>query len=223
MTLVEPASSLTDFTLGILAFIAAARLIARGATDSHWRWFFVWIGVAGLWGGFHHGFIVGHESVAEVSWSAISLLVAVAISYLLAASVNSVLGKGQGNPLLVVRAISLTVFFVLVVSGNATVITLILTEGLAMALVIGLWVYAWQKEQPGVGLVLAAIMVSVLAAALKASGLQFTLGGWEFDPNSLYHVAQIPGLFLLLVAIQRRANFVDGQPARQSAGVAVTV
>jgi len=93
------------------------------------------------------------------------------------------------------------VFFYMVVSGNATVITLILTEGLAMALVIGLWVRAWQKEHPGVGLVLAASMVSLFAAASKASSLQFTLGSWEFDANSIYHLAQIPGLFLLLAAI----------------------
>jgi hypothetical protein len=123
---------------------------------------------------------------------------------------------------LAVRAISITVFFFMVVSGNATVVTLVLTEGLTMALVIGLWVYAWQKEQPGVGLFLAAIMVSLFAAALKASGLGFTLGGWEFDPNSLYHLAQIPGLFLLLAAIQRRGDIIDGQPARRVANVAAT-
>ena len=182
----------------------------------------MWIGIAGVWGGFHHGFIVGHESVATLSWPVISLLVAIAISHLLAASVISVLGRGQGNPFLAVRAISITVFFFMVVSGNATVVTFVLTEGLTMALVIGLWVYAWQKEQPGVGLFLAAIMVS-LFAALKASGLGFTLGGWEFDPNSLYHLAQIPGLFLLLAAIQRRAAVLEDQPARQIANVAAPV
>ncbi|MCH8296764.1 MAG: hypothetical protein IH873_01725 [Chloroflexi bacterium] len=220
MTLVEPASSLTDFALGILALMAAGRLSSRVTADSNWRWFFAWIGIAGLWGGFHHGFIIGHETLAAISWSAIILLVAVAISYLLAASVNSVLGKGRGHPLLVVRFISLAVFSLLVVSGNATVITLILTEGLAMALVIALWVHAWQKEQPGVGLVLAAIMVSMLAAALKASSVQFNLGGWEFDPNSLYHVAQMPGLLLLLIAIRRRADAMGEQPFRQNVGVA---
>ena len=223
MTLVEPASSLTDFALGILALIAAGRLRPTETADPHWRWFFVWIGIAGLWGGFHHGFIVGHETAAALSWSAISLIVAIAISYLLAASVNTVLGKGNGHPLLAIRAVSLVVFFFLVVSGNATVITLMLTEGLAMALVIGLWLHAWQKDQPAVGLVLAAIVASGLAAALKASGLQFDMGGWEFDPNSLYHVAQMPGLLLLLVAIQRRADATGGQILRRDANVAVPV
>ena len=223
MTLVEPASSLTDFALGVLALMIAVRLRPNETADAHWRWFFVWIGIAGLWGGFHHGFVVGHETAAAFSWSAISLLVAIAISYLLAASVNTVLGKGRGQPLLAIRAISLAVFFSLVVSGNAIVITLMLTEGLAMALVIGLWLHAWQKDQPAVGLVLAAIVASGLAAALKASSLQFNMGGWKFDPNSLYHVAQMPGLLLLLVAIQRRADATGSQTLRRDANVAVPV
>jgi len=110
-----------------------------------------------------------------------------------------------------------------VVSGNATVITLMLTAGLAMALVIGLWLHAWQKDQPAVGLVLAAIVASGLAAALKASSLQFNMGGWEFDLNSLYHVAQMPGLLLLLVAIKRRAAATGGETQRRGANVAVPV
>ena len=201
----------------------AGRLRPTQTADAHWRWFFVWVGVAGLWGGFHHGFIVGHETAAALSWPAISLIVAVAISYLLAASVDTVLGKGHGQPLLAIRAVSLAVFFSLVVSGNATVITLMLTEGLAMALVIGLWVHAWQKDQPAVGLVLATIVASGLAAALKASSLQFNMGGWEFDPNSIYHVAQMPRLLLLLAAIQRRADATGSQTLRRGANVAVPV
>ena len=220
MTLFEPASCLTDFALGILALFAAARLGTRESADPHWRWFFVWIGIAGIWGGFHHGFVAAHETAAAVSWSAISLVVAVAISYLLVASVNSVLGKGRGRPLLIVRTISLAVFFSMVVSGNATITTLMLTEGVAMAIVVALWVRAWQKEQPGGGLVLAAIFLSLFAAALKASGAQFTLGGWQFDPNSIYHLAQMPGIFLMLIAIQRRADAMEEQPLWQNGGVA---
>jgi len=35
------------------------------------------------------------------------------------------------------------------------------------------------------------------------------LGGLVFDPNSIYHLAQMPGLLMLLVAIQRRADATD--------------
>ena len=81
-------------------------------------------------------------------------------------------------------------------------------------------VFQRTEDQPAVGLVLAAIMVSMLAEALKASSIHFTMGGWEFDPNSPYHVAQMPGLFLLLIAIQRRSDAAGEAAVRQATNVA---
>ena len=81
-------------------------------------------------------------------------------------------------------------------------------------------VFQRTEDQPADGLVLAAIMVSMLAEALKASSIHFTMGGWEFDPNSPYHVAQMPGLFLLLIAIQRRSDTAGETPVRQATNVA---
>lgn len=89
-----------------------------------------------------------------------------------------------------------------------------------MAIVVALWVRAWQNEQPGGGLVLAAIFLSLLAAALKVSSVQFTLGAWEFDPNSIYHLAQMPGICLMIIAIQRRADAMEEQPLRQNGRLA---
>lgn len=81
-------------------------------------------------------------------------------------------------------------------------------------------VFQRTEDQPAVGLILAAKMVSMLAAALKASSIHFTMGGWEFDPTSLYHVAQMPGLFLLLIAIQRRSDAAGEAAVRQATNVA---
>ena len=67
---------------------------------------------------------------------------------------------------------------------------------------------------------MAAIIVSMLAAALKTSSIHLTMGDWEFDPNSPYHVAQMPGLFLLLIAIQRRSDAAGEAPVRQATNVA---
>ena len=81
-------------------------------------------------------------------------------------------------------------------------------------------VFQRTEDQPTVGLVLAVIMVSMLAAAFKASSIYFTMGGWELDLNSLYHVAQMPGLFLLLIAIQHRSHAKSEAPVRQASNVA---
>ena len=80
---------------------------------------------------------------------------------------------------------------------------------------------AERTSRGGTGL--GSLHGQLFAAASKASSLQFTLGSWEFDANSIYHLAQIPGLFLLLAAIQRRAGILEDQPARQIANVAAPV
>ena len=59
------------------------------------------------------------------------------------------------------------------------------------------------------GLVLGAIIVSVLAAGLKASGVHFTMGGLAFNPNFLYHLAQMSALLMLPIAVQRQADGTD--------------
>ena len=81
-----------------------------------------------------------------------------------------------------------------------------------MIMVVVLWMHAWRLGQPGVGLILVAIGASILAAGVRGSSLHFTFVGWEFDPTALYHLAQMPGLVLLYVAIQRRAKAVDLGP-----------
>ena len=200
--LLEPASSVTDFVLGVLA-IGAALLIARDEkVNSHWRLSFLFIGLAAILGGVHHGFIGPDGTAGAISWAAIILSIAVAISFLLSASITSVLGEGRGRPLLVIRGVSLLAFFILAFLGRATIPALLITEGLAMVMVVLLWLHAWRLEQPGVALVLAAIGASVLAAVVRGSSVHFTLG-WEFDTNALYHLAQMPGIILLYVAVRR--------------------
>ena len=200
--LLEPASSVTDFALGVLAFGAALLIERNEQVHHHWRLSFLFMGLAAILGGVHHGFIGPGGTSGAVSWAVIALSIAVAISFLLSASIASVLGEGRGRPLLVIRGISLFAFFILVVLGRATIPTLLITEGLAMIMVVLLWLHAWRLEQPGVGLVLVAIGASVLAAVVRGSSVQITLA-WEFDSTALYHLAQMPGIILLYVAVRR--------------------
>ena len=200
--LLEPASSVTDFALGVLA-IGAALLIERNErVNHHWRLSFLFIGLAAILRGVHHGFIGPDGTAGAVSWAVIILSIAVAISFLLSATIASVLGEGRGRPLMIIRGVSLLAFLILVILGRATLPALLVTEGLAMIMVVLLWVHAWRLEQPGVTLVLAAIGASVLAAVVRGSSAHVTLG-WEFDTNALYHLAQMPGIILLYVAVRR--------------------
>ena len=207
--LVEPASSVTDFALGIVALSAVLGLGRNSGVHPNWRWAFLAIGIGGLLGGIYHGFIVSHETIAKASWSTISLVIAVAISFILAATVATVLGEGRGRPLLGVRTACLVAFLILAILGRATLTTLVITEGLTMIMVLVLWAHAWRIGQPGVGLVMVAIVASMAAGAVRGSGIHGAFGGWEFDPDALYHLAQMPGLAFLYVALRRRAHALE--------------
>ena len=90
--LAEPGHALTDLVLGIVAVSLALGLRGSPAVTRHWRSALWWFGVAALAGAVHHGLIVRWPDVARPSWAFISLLVVVAVSFLLAGTVHDVLG-----------------------------------------------------------------------------------------------------------------------------------
>ena len=181
--LLEPASSLTDFALGGLSIAAAFGLAGRGPVGSPWRWFFLFTGLTAIWGGVHHGFLPSEGTAAGLSWSGITIGVALAISFALSSSIVTVLGPGKGKPMIAIRGVCLVAFVVLVLLGRASVPTLLVTEGLAMLMIVGLWLHAWGQAHPGSGMVLTAIFVSILAAAARGGDASFTMGGLGVRPQ----------------------------------------
>lgn len=181
----------------------------QGSSDRYWRLFFFFTGAAGLMGGVYHGFLANQGTIANVGWAAIMLGLAFAFSYLLAATVSSVLGDERARPFLWIRVISLSVFFVVAVLGYAGIPTLMMTAGLSMAIVAVLWMYAWRLNLPAAGLVVAAMLASGLAGALRGGQVHLTLGGLELDPDSFYHLAQMPGIVALAIALRKRRSMLS--------------
>jgi hypothetical protein len=198
--LVEPAQSLTDLALGALTVVFATRLAHSPVGDSHWRAAFWWFGVAALAGAVHHGVIARWPQAAEVSWAVISVMIVVAVSYLLAGTVAEVLGPGRRRAFWLLRSIGIVAYVVVVASGNAGIATILACEGLTMLSVLALWAWAAHRHHPLARPVLVAIAASVAAAGLKAlsPGLLSPVG---LDPTSAYHLAQIAGMALLYMAI----------------------
>ena len=200
--LVEPAASVTDYLLAAIAFCLAL-LVARSYPHlRYWTWGLVTIGFGALLGGIYHGSLIDDPGLADPSWTAITIIVAITVSLLLAATVESVLGEGQTRLWMMLRFATLGAFTIVALLGEAAITTLLYVESLTMAAVIGLWVYAALKGQRGSRLMLAAILASGGAAVLRFAPISFHLG-WEWDPDSLYHVAQVPGLVLLYLALRR--------------------
>ena len=198
--LCEPASSLTDLALGVVVVALAIRVGRMPGVHHYWRRTFWWAGAAALAGAVHHGFVAYSETWRGVSWALISTMVVVTVSYLLAATVHEVLGPGRGRVFWVLRAGSLAAYAVLALTGRAGIESILLCEGVTMIAVLALWGLAARRRHPLAAPVILAILASAAAAAARAAPAG-AAGAVGLDPTSLYHVAQIPGMILLYVAV----------------------
>jgi hypothetical protein len=196
----EPASALTDLLLAGVAAWLALGLRRRADLSPHWWRTFAWTATAALAGALHHGFVTRYERLDGPSWAIVTFLVVIAISYLLAASVDEVLGSGHVGVFWVLRSASLVAYVVVVATVGASIGAILLCEGVTMAVVLALWAIALRRRHPRAPAVALAIVASLAAAAIRAAPT-----GWVaptgLDPTSLYHLAQIPGLILLAWAV----------------------
>jgi hypothetical protein len=205
--LAEPAESLTDLALGAVTIAFALR-----AAPSHWRSAFWWFGLAALAGAIHHGFVVRSEEAAEVSWTVISIMVVVAVSYLLAGTVAEVLGPGRRRAFWLLRSVGIVAYVALAIAGHAGIATILACEGLTMICIIALWVMAARHDHPLARPMLAAIAVSGAAAGFKA-----------LDATAVYHLAQIPGMALLFKTVGGGPSVASGPPMKPSIPLRATV
>jgi hypothetical protein len=218
--LAEPAMSLTDLALGLVVLALALQLRRTPTVNRHWLSSYWWAGVAALGGAVYHGWLVRWERVAEISWAAISMLIVVAISYLLAASVADVLGPGRARVFWLLRSVGLVAYLGAAVTGHAGVPAMLACESLTMLAILGLWGWAAVQGHPLARPVLVAVLASGAAAGLKALPMDLTSAVW-LDPTSAYHLGQIVGMVLLYRAVSRpRELSAEPQPAVSADGLA---
>jgi hypothetical protein len=203
--LAQPAQSLTDLALGGVTVLLAAQLRHSPATNRHWRAAFWWFGIAALAGAVHHGVIVRWPEAAEVSWAIISVIVVVAVSYVLAGTVAEVLGTGHTRAFWLLRSVGVVAYVVIAATGHAGVAGILACESLTMLSVLALWLWAAYQHHHLAGPVLLAIGAGGAASAAKALDPEL-VRPVGLDPTSAYHLAQIVGMVLLYVAVSAPAT-----------------
>jgi hypothetical protein len=217
--LAQPAESLTDLLLGVVVTLLVVRLRRRADVNRHWVASFGWAAVAALCGAVHHAVMVRWAWWGELSWSLITVMIVVAVSYLLAGTVLEVLGSGHAREFWVLRSLGLLAYLALAVTGHAGVGSMLACEGLTMASVVALWVLALYRHHPLARPVLFAILVSGLAGVLQALSPSVT-GLVGLDPTSAYHLGQIVGMVALFRALTRGrpepADASEPEPAAQT-------
>ncbi len=209
--LVQPAQSLTDLLLGIVVVTLAVRLRRVRPGHRYWQASFWWAGIAALAGAVHHGVIVRWPRWGDVSWTIISAMVVVAISYLLAATVAEVLGPGRARAFWLLRSVGLVAYAGLALTGHAGIAAILSCESLTMLCILALWGWAALHDHPLARPVMLGILASGAAGAIQALSPEVT--AWVgLDPTSAYHLAQIVGMVLVYRAASRPRPLAEEGP-----------
>jgi hypothetical protein len=197
--LVQPMASLTDLALGLVTLYLLWRLPRAVEAVRYWRAMFVWAAATALIGAAYHGVLVGRPRAGALTWAVMSSMVVVVMSFLLAASVIVVLGRGRAVVFWPLRLIGLIAYGIFAVTGHASINAIMWCESLTMASVIGLWIWAAVRGHPLSRRMLVAIGVSIAAAMFRLiPGAAAVIG---LDPDSAYHLGQIVGVLLLYRAV----------------------
>jgi small-conductance mechanosensitive channel len=216
----EPASSLTDLALGLVTLGLALDVRERDV-NRYWSRMLWWATTAALAGAVHHAFVTFSDKWSEPSWAVISGLVVITISYTLAATVEDVLGPGHQRVFWLLRTAGLGAYGGLAVFGYFGVSTMLACEGVTMVTILVLWGIALYRGHSRAPTMLLALAASAAAGGVRAlpSGVTKVVG---LDPTSLYHLAQIPGMVLVLVALSTTsfagASVERGPPNAVGAG-----
>lgn len=211
----EVAAGVTDLLLGAVLLACAVRLRRAGGVHRYWPMMFWSAGAGALTGAAHHLAFAGSRRASNLSWIVVGVLVAVAISYMLAATATELLDRRLARLFITVRVAGLLAYGAgLAAAGIGSRTTpLVVGESVTMAAIVGLWAYALYARRPGADRMLIAIAVCALPAvffALPAGALPTAVG---LDARSLQHLGQIPGVLLLCQVVVTAGTFARPGPA----------
>jgi hypothetical protein len=204
-------ASLTDLALGLITLELLRRLPRDGDASRYWRAAFLWAAVTALAGAVYHGVLVAWSGIGTVAWAVMSSMVVVVMSFILAASVIEVLGRSRAVVFWPLRLIGLIAYVVFAATGHASITAILWCESLTVACVLGLWTWALLRGHPLARPMLVAIAVSIAAAMFRL--LPGAAALIHLDPDSAYHLGQIPGMVLLYAAVARTARSPEAVPS----------
>jgi hypothetical protein len=208
----------TDVLLGSVLLGCAVRLQRSETAHRYWALAF-WFAGAGGWAGvLHHLVFAGSARAGNASWVAVGISVAIAISYLLAATATELLPPKTARLFIRLRIAGLVAYIVVIATlGVGRSGPLVASESVTMASIVGLWCWALYTGHPRA----RAMLVAILTSAASSAALAVPTGVTGLEGRSLQHLAQIPGVLLLYRAANSRPAGAasDSRPAAGAEGV----
>jgi len=210
----ELTTAATDLLLAVAALLALLCLQPLRSRERFtvglWQALFALLGVAALLGTLSHG-LQFSPRVDLLLWQPLNLAMGLAVALFVLAAVGDGFGTAAARrglrPALALGA----GFYLATLLLPGGFLLFVIYEGLALLFVLSLYLrLAFIRHRPGSGLLAAGVLVTLLAAALQASPVSFTLV-LTFDHNGIFHLVQLPGIALLVAGVRRSVTTL---PAR---------
>lgn len=194
----EVSTLVTDWLLGALA-VALAVALLRGPGASLparlWGWAFLAFAVAAFAGGAFHGFrLLFPEAVLVWLWKATIYAIGAFGTTAVCGSIVAAT-RGRARALLFGGMIAIAAVYAAFMATHDAFVYVVYFNVAAMVFLLALQLWTlWRRRDPASPWIVAGIAVSAGAAAVQVSGVRLSA---HFNHNDLFHVIQMPGVWLL--------------------------
>jgi hypothetical protein len=202
----ERTTAITDLFLAVIAFLVLVYLLQ---IDQHypwkaalWAWAFAGLTLAAALGAVAHGFKAFPVAKNKI-WSLLFLSLGLTVALFTVGTIFDIWGLAAAQTALpAMLVIGLAFFGVTLIWSNHFFVFIIYQ---AVAMLFALLGYGWLAlagQLAGAWFMVGGIFITLLAAAVQASGHGSFRFIWEFDHNGIYHLIQIVGVILLALGLR---------------------
>jgi hypothetical protein len=199
----EQMTALTDMLLGVLSIYVIMELRQfSGFKPGIWIAAFVLLAIASFLGMVAHGFEMS-KSLNWWLWQPLNLSLGLALGLFMAGALYDLFGESVTRTALPFLIGAGVVFYGITVAIPGTFLTFIAYEAIAMLFALGAYIWLTVTGTlPGAGWMIAGVLVTIVAAVVQATGTAGKSIFWYFDNNGVFHLIQLPGIWLLLMGLK---------------------
>lgn len=198
----EQTTAITDLILTMLAIAMIVSLLKTGLNRDKlktriWVGAFGFLAFAAFMGFLAHGFQMSVQ-LNRILWQPLNLSLGLAIAFFVIGVMHDYMGNKVPNwfsPLIIFIAVA---FYLFTLLQPGSFFVFIIYESIAMLFSLVIYIIlAIRKKLKGAWLMAAGILITIVAAAIQASGAVFINLIWQFDFNGVFHLVQMIGLVFL--------------------------
>lgn len=204
----EQTTAATDLIMTIISAITAFGIYKLGKDIQPqktriWVTVFILLAIAALFGSIAHGFMMS-EKTNYILWQPLNLALGLGVS-LFAAGALYDLRSGSLPKLIVPGLIALgIIFYFITVFIPGSFLVFIIYEGVVMLFALVAYiVLALKGKLAGAWWMVFGVLVTIIAAAIQASGSINIQMIWKFDHNGIFHIVQMVGIFIIYIGLAK--------------------